>query len=184
MRETWILSLSWEDSPEEGNSYPLQYSDQENSIDCIIHGIAKSRTRLSSFHFHWGSNEISYVMAFCKLCAIQIKAWILLSSQVFICIGSFFYCYIVHFSFIWSISFHFIKSWISSIYVYFLSGNWALPLFFCSEIYFPSLIERQNHLNTGFVRSPTPAEQLTNKRNLNCQHSQHTDCKPVCIVIS
>ena len=29
-------------SPEEENSYPLQYSDQENSIDCIIHGIAES----------------------------------------------------------------------------------------------------------------------------------------------
>ena len=29
-------------SPGEGNSYPLQYSGLENSIDCIVHGIAKS----------------------------------------------------------------------------------------------------------------------------------------------
>ena len=29
-------------SPGEGNSYPLQYSGLENSIDCIIHEVAKS----------------------------------------------------------------------------------------------------------------------------------------------
>ena len=40
-------------SPGEGNSYPLQYCGLENSIDCIaIHGVAKSRTCLSDFHFH------------------------------------------------------------------------------------------------------------------------------------
>ena len=27
----------------EGNSYPLQYSGLENSMDCIVHGDAKSR---------------------------------------------------------------------------------------------------------------------------------------------
>ena len=35
--------------PEEGKGYPLQYSGQENSMDCIVHGFAKSRTRLSDF---------------------------------------------------------------------------------------------------------------------------------------
>ena len=35
----------------EGIGYPLQYSGLENSTDCIVHGIAKSRTRLSDFHF-------------------------------------------------------------------------------------------------------------------------------------
>ena len=40
-------------SPGEGNGYPLQYSDLENSIDCIVHGVSKSRTRLSDFHFHF-----------------------------------------------------------------------------------------------------------------------------------
>ena len=29
-------------SPEEGNSYPLQYSGLENSMDCIVHGVAES----------------------------------------------------------------------------------------------------------------------------------------------
>ena len=29
-----------------------QYSCLENSMDCIVHGITKSWTRLSDFHFH------------------------------------------------------------------------------------------------------------------------------------
>ena len=28
--------------PGEGNGYPLQYSGLENSMDCIVHGVAKS----------------------------------------------------------------------------------------------------------------------------------------------
>ena len=31
-------------SPGEGKGYPLQYSGLENSTDCIVHGVAKSRT--------------------------------------------------------------------------------------------------------------------------------------------
>ena len=38
-------------SPGEGKGYPLQYSGLENSTECIVHGVAKSRTRLSNFHF-------------------------------------------------------------------------------------------------------------------------------------
>ena len=40
--------------PGEGNGYPLQYSGLENSIDCIVHGVTKSQTRLSDFHFYYG----------------------------------------------------------------------------------------------------------------------------------
>ena len=29
-------------SPGEGNGSPLQYSGLENSMDCIVHGVAKS----------------------------------------------------------------------------------------------------------------------------------------------
>ena len=36
--------------PGEGQSYPLQYSGLENSIGCILHGIAKSQTILSILH--------------------------------------------------------------------------------------------------------------------------------------
>ena len=39
-------------SPGEGKDYPLQYSGLENSMDCIVHGVAKSRTQLSDFYFH------------------------------------------------------------------------------------------------------------------------------------
>ena len=35
----------------EGKGYPLQYSGLENSMDCIVHGVAKSQTQLSDFHF-------------------------------------------------------------------------------------------------------------------------------------
>ena len=31
-------------SPGEGKGYPLQYSGVENSMDCIVHGVTKSRT--------------------------------------------------------------------------------------------------------------------------------------------
>ena len=37
-------------SPGDGKGYPLQYSSLENSMDCIGHGVAKSRTRLKDLH--------------------------------------------------------------------------------------------------------------------------------------
>ena len=39
-------------SPGEGKGYPLQYSGLENSMDCRVHGVAKSQTRLNDFHTH------------------------------------------------------------------------------------------------------------------------------------
>ena len=39
-------------SRREENSYPLQHSDLENSMDCTVYGVAKSQTRLRNFHFH------------------------------------------------------------------------------------------------------------------------------------
>ena len=38
-------------SPGKGKGYALQYSGLENSIDCIVHKVAKSRTQLSDFDF-------------------------------------------------------------------------------------------------------------------------------------
>ena len=35
----------------ERKGYRLQYSGLENSMDCIVHGVTKSHTRLSNFHF-------------------------------------------------------------------------------------------------------------------------------------
>ena len=39
--------------PGEGKCYPLQYPGLENSMDCRVRGVTKSRTRLSDFHFHF-----------------------------------------------------------------------------------------------------------------------------------
>ena len=38
--------------PEEGKGYPLQYSGLDNSMDSMVHGVAKSQTQLSDFHTH------------------------------------------------------------------------------------------------------------------------------------
>ena len=47
-------------SPGEGKGYPLQYSGLENSMNCIVHGVTKSWTRLTDFHFH--DNFISSIL--------------------------------------------------------------------------------------------------------------------------
>ena len=39
-------------SPGEGKGNPFRYSTLENSIDYIVHGITKSQTQLSNFHFY------------------------------------------------------------------------------------------------------------------------------------
>ena len=46
-------------SPGEGKGYPLQYSGLENSRDCIVHGVAKSWTRLSNFDHELASLDYS-----------------------------------------------------------------------------------------------------------------------------
>ena len=51
-RETWVQPLGWEDPPGEGKGHPLQHSGLENSMDCIVHGVTKSQTQPSGFHFH------------------------------------------------------------------------------------------------------------------------------------
>ena len=40
----------------EGKGYPLQYSVLENSMNNIVHGVARSQTQLSDFHFHFLSS--------------------------------------------------------------------------------------------------------------------------------
>ena len=51
-------------SPGEGKGYPLQYSGLENSMDCIVHGVPKSQTPLSHFHFqaYNSSRKITYAI--------------------------------------------------------------------------------------------------------------------------
>ena len=46
-------------SPGEKKGYPLQYSGLENSMDSIVHGVTKSWTRLSHFHFQYSCPDNS-----------------------------------------------------------------------------------------------------------------------------
>ena len=45
-----------------GKGYPLQYSGLEHSLDCIVHGVTKSWTGLSNFHFHIKSSRIKLMV--------------------------------------------------------------------------------------------------------------------------
>ena len=45
-------------SPGEGKGYPLQDSGLENSMDYIVPGVTKSRTRLSDFHFTYSVGSL------------------------------------------------------------------------------------------------------------------------------
>ena len=56
MTETWVQSLGWEDPWRKGI---LQYSGLENSMDCIVHEVAKSWTRLSDFLFYFPYHKIN-----------------------------------------------------------------------------------------------------------------------------
>ena len=50
------------------DSYSLQYSGLENSVDCIVHGVAKSWTQLSNFHFHPSGQFSSVAQSCLTLC--------------------------------------------------------------------------------------------------------------------
>ena len=47
MWENWVQSLGWEDPLEKGTGYPLQYSGLENSMDCIVHGVANKESDMT-----------------------------------------------------------------------------------------------------------------------------------------
>ena len=55
MRETWVQSLGWGDPwrRERPPTPVFYYPGLENSMDCVVDGVAKSRTGLSGFHFTW-----------------------------------------------------------------------------------------------------------------------------------
>ena len=58
-------------SPGEGKGYTLQYSGLEESVDCTVHAVTKSQTRLSDFHFH-----------FCMKCSLGISSFLEEKIQV------------------------------------------------------------------------------------------------------
>ena len=50
-------------SPGEEKGSPLQYSGLENSMDCIVHVVTKSRTQLSDFHFLFFQNNFQTLVS-------------------------------------------------------------------------------------------------------------------------
>ena len=60
-------------SPGEGKGYPFQYSGVENSVRCIVHGVAKSQTQLSEFHFHFLSLSLKLCVIFMKIVKVSIR---------------------------------------------------------------------------------------------------------------
>ena len=67
MQETWVQFLCQEDSPGVGNGNPLQYSCLENSMDWgawrgTVHGIGKSRTRLSDYEHSYSLVSIQQLV--------------------------------------------------------------------------------------------------------------------------
>ena len=83
-----------------GNGYPLQYSGLENSMDWIVHGVAKSQTWLRDFYFHYTHIHDKYVclnslmfspvfyddranfwsVSFCSV--FMMKGWVIVSCVV------------------------------------------------------------------------------------------------------
>ena len=55
-------------SPGERNGYLLQYSGLENSMDCTLHGVAKSWKQLSDFHSAVLDNVCLWKREFCTVC--------------------------------------------------------------------------------------------------------------------
>ena len=48
MQKIWVWSLGWEDPLQEGMATHSR-TGLENSVDCIVHAVAKSQTRLERF---------------------------------------------------------------------------------------------------------------------------------------
>ena len=79
-------------SPGEGKGYPLQYSGLENSMDCIAHGVTKSRTRLSALHLkrlllqHWGLNIFNKIFCFFAFIEKALVMWRNWTFQSLFCV--------------------------------------------------------------------------------------------------
>ena len=72
MRETWVQSLGWEDPLEKGKA--THYSGLENYMDYIVHGVTKSWTQLSNFHFHFSLRRRRDLEVSCSQCMRRGKA--------------------------------------------------------------------------------------------------------------
>ena len=61
----------------EGNGCPLQYSGLENPMDYIVHGVTKSQTRLSDFHFQLslGHRTRHWIFSTPQVIPMPIQVW-------------------------------------------------------------------------------------------------------------
>ena len=71
--ELW--SIGSQRSPGGGHGHPLQYSCLENPMDreawwATVHGVTKSETQLSNFHFPF---HMSYGYSICSMCLLYVN---------------------------------------------------------------------------------------------------------------
>ena len=67
-------------SPGEEKGHTFQYSGLENSMDCIVHGVAKSRTQLSDFHY--SQSYLTYLTFHYSKSYLTLLFWVVLSPSI------------------------------------------------------------------------------------------------------
>ena len=71
-------------SPGEGKGCPLQYSGLENSMDCIVHRVAKSWTRLSHLHNLFSQSEQCFHFPHFAFLLFFLGPHLCLASQILV----------------------------------------------------------------------------------------------------
>ena len=72
MPETWVWSLGWEDPLEKGKATHSSVLAWRIPWTCITHGVAKSQTWLSDFHFHFQNLKEE---SFSLQCPSKLPCW-------------------------------------------------------------------------------------------------------------
>ena len=68
-------------SPREGKGYPLQDSGLEKSMDCIVHGVVKSRTQLGDLHFPFIRDTPYFLKILFCICIQSISNVVMVSGE-------------------------------------------------------------------------------------------------------
>ena len=115
-------------SPGEGKGCPLQYSGLENSMDCIVHGVAKSWTQLSDFHSFFGFVCVWVCVCVCVYVFSPSHSlfWLginLLPKPQGSCTRISVYYSLMHSRSIWKI---FIHTFLGTSTYFFGAGNWCV----------------------------------------------------------
>ena len=63
-------------SPGKGKGYAFQYSGLENSMGYTVHGVTKSQTQLSNFHFTYDVRKfLNFILISSMGCGLQGARW-------------------------------------------------------------------------------------------------------------